>query len=409
MNFTTWGANSSFGILLAFFLDNERFPGATPTDYALVGGLIMFFTLGLTAHTAVLLEKLGYRVTVSIGIGIQVAAYIGASFSESIGILYLTQGMLMGISYGIIFGANSIILPMWFLEKRALANGITHSGIGMGGVVFSLAVNKLLSETGDQKWPLRMLCIVSFVVCTCCMLFVRERTSRVKTPIRVVWTRSFNVRVWKMKHLKLISLWGSLASVGYVVMLYSMSDYAISVGLSSADATIITTCLNAGQMVGRPLIGLFSEKYGRVNVTMLSTLYCCVLCLAFWIEATSFPTLVAFALMLGLCVGVGSVNVVPLVSDVVEEECFAAGLGFAYFFLAIFSLVAEVIALYLRDPSKGRPYIHCQILVGFVYFVSFISLIPLREWKVRRLSEGDNLAGPGLINYLKRCTLMRKL
>ncbi|CCH43278.1 putative transporter [Wickerhamomyces ciferrii] len=175
MNFATWGVNCGFGIFLSFYLENDVFPGATPTDYALVGGILAFLTLALIPYTSILLLKFGYKVTASIGILIQLAGYLGASFATTLVQFYITQGVLIGISYGIIFGANSIVLPSWFLRKRALANGISHFGIGLGGVVFTLIINKLIIETGDQKWALRIIGIISFVICTVTMFLVKIR------------------------------------------------------------------------------------------------------------------------------------------------------------------------------------------------------------------------------------------
>lgn len=394
MNFATWGPNCSFGIFLSFYLNNDIFPGATPTDYALIGGLIICLTLILIPYSAVLLMKFGYRITASIGIMIQLAGYIGASFATTIAELYVTQGILIGISYGIIFGANSIVLPSWFLKKRALANGVSHFGVGLGGVVFSLATNKLISDTGDQKWALRVLAIVSFVICATAMFLIKIRipqNSAFKEPsdntTKKIFKNIFDYKVWKSIPLQLATLWVSIGSMGYVICLYSLSNYAISMGFSTHQAMIITVMLNLSQAFGRPLIGFCSEKFGRVNFTIFATFYTCIMVFVFWINLKSYGALITFAIVLGLCVGISSVNVVPLVVDVVGLNSFASGLGWANTFAGIMSLIAEVIALNLRNFNlhHRNPYFHCQIFVGSIYFCAVLVLIPYREWKVKRM------------------------
>lgn len=396
MNFATWGPNCAFGIFLSFYLNNDVFPGATPTDYALIGGIVIFLTLALIPYSAVILMKFGYKTTATIGIIVQLAGFTGASFANTIGELYVTQGVLIGISYGIIFGANSIVLPSWFLRKRALANGLSHMGVGLGGVVFSLVVNKLITETGDQRWALRVLAIVSFVICSTMMFLVKIRIPQNSSfkeddnnSIRKIFSRIFDYKVWKSFPLQLATAWSSIGTTGYAICLYSLSNFAISIGFSQHQAMIVTVVLNLSQMIGRPLTGYLSEICGRVNFTIFATFYTCIMIFVFWINLETYAALLVFAFMLGLFVGISSVNVVPLVVDVVGLNSLASGLGWANSFNAIMSLVAEVIALNLRDYTlvNRNPYFHCQLFVGSMYICAVVVLIPYRQWKVKRMMQ----------------------
>lgn len=395
MNFATWGINCAYGVFLSYYLENNVFPNATPTDFGLIGGLVVFLTLGVIPYSAVLLIQFGYRITLTLGILIQLAGYLGASFSTTIAQLYVTQGVLIGISYGIIFGANSIVLPSWFLKKRALANGLSHIGVGLGGAVFSPAIDKLLRETGDHKWPYRMLGIVSFVICGTTMFLVKVRIPANSTihneddppSIKKVFRHIFDYRVWKSWPLQLATLWACLIATGYYICLFSISNYATTLGFSQQQAMIVTVVLNLSQAIGRPSMGIFSEMFGRVNFTMFATFYSMLLIFVFWINLQNYASLIIFALMFGLLFGIGSVNVVPLVVDVVGLNSFAAGLGWANTFTGIMSLIAEVIALNLRDYTltKHTPYFYCQIFVGCMYFCALVALIPYRQWKVKRM------------------------
>ncbi|CAM9017879.1 unnamed protein product [Wickerhamomyces anomalus] len=395
MNFATWGPNCAWGVFLSFYLKNpDLFPGGTATDFGLIGGIIVFLTLCVIPYSAVLLLKIGYRWTLALGITIQLGGYIGASFATTIGQLYVTQGLLIGISFGLIFGANSIVLPSWFLKKRALANGLSHIGVGLGGAVFAPSIDKLLQKTGNHKWAYRMLAIVSFVICSSMMFLIKVRVPKNSTiqnkqdkSIKQVFKHIFDYKVWKSLPLQLATLWACLIAFGYYICLFSLSNYATTLGYSQHQAMIVTVVLNLSQAVGRPLMGVFSELFGRVNFTMFATLYSLVLIFVFWINLKNYSSLIVFAIMLGLLFGIGSVNVVPLVVDVVGLNSFAAGLGWANTFTGTMSLIAEVIALNLRDYTltKHTPYFYCQIFVGCMYFLALISLIPYRQWKVKRM------------------------
>lgn len=394
MNFATWGANGSFGIMLAFFLESDEFPGATATDYALVVGLLNFFTLATMSTAGLMLFKFGYKATVSIGIVIQLSAYIGASFAKTIGQLQATQGFLLGLSFGIIFGANSIVLPSWFLKKRAVANGFSHMGLGLGGMTFSLLNNSLIQRTGDHKWALRAIGIISTVICVITMFIVKVRVpknsqfNKEDQSMKKILRGIFDLKVIKSWPLQLVTIWATLATMAYTICLFSLSNYArTSLGLSENQATNILVVFNLIQGFGRPLTGVLSEVVGRVNFTMFATFYICFMVLVFWINLHTYASLVAFVVLLGLFVGISSVNIVPLSVDVVGLNGFPAAFSYSNVFVGSSVLVSEVIGLNLRDFSlkSHTPYFPCQLFVGAVYFAGLMVLIPYREWRVRRM------------------------
>lgn len=48
-------------------------------------------------------------------------------------------------------------------------------------------------------------------------------------------------------------------------------------------------------------------------------------------------------------------------------------------------LVAELVGLRLKRPEMARPFLFCQLLCGVAALLSALVLLPLREWKVRRI------------------------
>ena len=62
--------------------------------------------------------------------------------------LLLCQGLMTGISCGMIFGPVLAIVGHWFRRKRALALGITSFGGAAGGILFPIATRKLFEDVG---------------------------------------------------------------------------------------------------------------------------------------------------------------------------------------------------------------------------------------------------------------------
>ncbi|KAI3403584.2 hypothetical protein KGF56_003629 [Candida oxycetoniae] len=393
--FSTWGANAAYGVFLNYYLNSNTFPGATEYDFALIGGIVVFLANFLAPISALLYKVLGFRMVCCIGIVVQTAGWIVASFSKKIWHLYLTQGVLVGISFSLIFVPATLILPTWFQKRKATSMGLCVSGAGLGGLIFSLSLNKVIEDTGDQKWALRMVGFVCLATALFCALMMRPRNYRsiptrermtlafIKPHVKVI----FDIKVFKNLGLCIISIWFSIALIGYTLMLFSLSAYASSVGLTHAQASVLTAVMNAAQTVGRPSMGLIADRFGRANFTSIICLVISILLYAFWINAKTYGALIAFAVVIGLIVGVGSSLAQPLTADALEGELekLPAGWSGINIIVSFFCLVAEVIALSLVVPDSPSPYLHTQIFAGSCFMACFLLMIPLREFYVHKI------------------------
>ena len=86
-------------------------------------------------------------------------------------------------------------------------------------------------------------------------------------------------------------------------VLYSMSAFAKSIGLTTSQSNTVTAILNLGTAVGRPCIGTLSDRYGRIEVAGLSTVACAISIFALWMPASSFGLTIVFCLISGAVIG----------------------------------------------------------------------------------------------------------
>ncbi|EDK41320.2 hypothetical protein PGUG_05418 [Meyerozyma guilliermondii ATCC 6260] len=343
--------------------------------------------------------------------------------------LYLAQGVFVGISFVMVFIPATFILPTWFDKRMATAMGITVGGAGLGGVVFSLSINKLIDTTGDQRWALRMCGIVTGSAATFAALILRPR-KRINTPLKATLTKEFilanakimfNFKIFRRYPLAILALWFSVILMNYIILLFSLAPYAQSVGLSASQGSNITAILNAAQVVGRPIMGYFGDSIGRNNTSGLVSLTCSILILAFWINAKTYASLIGFSVLIGFIVGVGSTMAQSMAADLVEIPAhLPAAWSGLNILVGFFSLVAEVIALKLVNSSSKRQYLHPQIFTGVCFFFGFLLMMVNREWLVRRklqtrrhaleeMSETDELEKEKDINQVQLGTYNRLL
>ncbi|KAF3988394.1 hypothetical protein FT663_00829 [Candidozyma haemuli var. vulneris] len=418
--FSTWGANAAFGVFLNYYMSNSSFPGADNYDFALIGGIVVFLAQALAPVCCFFTSMFGQTPVLLTGLVCQTAGYMLASFCTKLWQIYLCQGVLVGTSFSLIFIPGTMILPTWFSKRKSTAMGICVSGAGLGGLVFSLSLNKLISQTGDQRWPLRMVGFVTLGTTIFSMCFMRQRNKKtidINTS-KITWERCkailkvvFNIELFKSLHFVVLGCWFGLCLLGYVICLYSFSPYASSVGLTHDQANNLLAILNAAQVVGRPCVGNLADYFGRTNTASVFCVYLAILILAFWRNATSYAALIVLSILLGGPAGVGSIMAQSLGADILDvqerPELMPAAWSGLNIIVSIYSLPSEVIAIALKDEGKNNVYDHAQTFTGCMFLLAAVLLSFNREYIVRRKFEKRRAhAQAAATGYLKASDLV---
>jgi predicted MFS family arabinose efflux permease len=246
----------------------------------------------------ILTRKFGTHVIMFIGMILQCAGFISASFATRIWQLHISQGVLIGMGIGFLYIPALPILSQWFVKRRSLANGISAAGSGVGGAAFTWGTEAIIQRWGIS-WALRITGIIALVAQFVAISVIRDRNQAIK-PSQL----GFDTKLLRRYEVILLLAWAFTSMFGYVVLLFSLSDFALSIGLSRAQATDIIGLLNVGTAVGRPFIGILGDRWSRVDTAGALTLLCGLSCFAFWIPATSYGLTVFFAILCGAILGV---------------------------------------------------------------------------------------------------------
>ncbi|SMR62274.1 unnamed protein product [Zymoseptoria tritici ST99CH_1E4] len=298
INFSTWGAVASFGVYLSYYLHTERYPDASEFEYALVGGFNFAFAMIAAPIVTRLTHHFGKFLVMAIGVALQTTGYVAAGFVSRIWQLILTQGILVGLGIGFIYVPSLPILSQWFEARRSLANGIASAGSGFGGALFAWTTGAIVDAFGLQ-WALCVTGLITFILTAIAISLLRDRNRYIQPP-QLAFDTSLLVRY----EVQLLLAWSFVSMLGYITLLFSLSDFALAMGISPQRATNIVGFLNVGTAVGRPLIGIASDKSDRIDVASALTLICGILCFAIWIPAQSYGLLVLFSLLAGATLGV---------------------------------------------------------------------------------------------------------
>jgi MFS family permease len=329
---------------LAYYLTNNVFPGTSRIEYAFIVGLSIGQALLVSPVAIVITRRWGTRTTLLVGVFLETASFIGSSFASQIWHLFLAQGICFGWGIGFIFVSSVGIIPQWFTTKRSLANGIGAAGSGLGGLIYSLAANAMIQHIG-LPWAFRTLGIVSFVATFSAALVLKDRNKQVGTKMV-----AYDLKLFKRYEFWLLLGYGFFSMMGYVVLLYSIANYATAIGLTAKQGSIVGAVLNLGQGLGRPPIGYFSDSFGRINMAGVMTFFCGVLILVVWINAKTFgvsrigfkakgeeltlnQVLIFYALLGGTVAGTFWTTVAPVTAEVVGVANLPAALSITWIVL----------------------------------------------------------------------------
>jgi predicted MFS family arabinose efflux permease len=232
------------------------------------------------------------------GLLFQLGGFIAASFATRIWQLQISQGALIGCGIGFIYTPCLPVLSQWFDRRRSLANGISAAGSGVGGAAFAWGTEAIVQRL-SIGWALRITGIIAFAANLFATVFIRDRNKAIR-PSQF----GFDTKLLRRYDVVLLLAWVFVSMLGYIVLLFSLSDFALSIGLLPSQATDMIGLLNVGTAVGRPIVGIFSDRWSRMDTAGTLTLLCGVSCFAFWLPATSYGLTAFFVILCGAVVGV---------------------------------------------------------------------------------------------------------
>ena len=379
INAHTWGLNSSFGVFLAYYLSNDTFTGTSHLQYAFVGSLSLGATLATSPLATAAVRIYGTKPALFFGIILQTASLILASFASKYWQLLLTQGVMFGIGMGFMFVPTAGIVPQWFNKRRSMANGLSACGSGLGGVVYSFATGAMIQNLG-LAWTFRILGIIAFVANTISALLLRDRNETIGTR-----GSAFDVSLMKRAEYLLLLGFGWFSMLAYVVLIFSISNYANEIGLNASQAALISGIFNLGQTFGRPTIGFFSDKTGRINMACFTTFLAGLFSLVVWVNAKNYSVLVFFSIIGGFVGGTFWAVVAPITAEVVDMKDVPSALNIQWLAILLPCLFSEPIGLQIVVGTGN--YVGTQLFVGFMYIAAAFCLAVLRGWKLGEIGE----------------------
>ena len=389
LNFSTWGMNSGFAIYFSYYLNHDTFDGASKIDFSYIGGLAFGMGLIFSPILNYLLGKFGLRQTIVLGNCLQFTGLMLASFSKQLWQLYLTQGILQSFGLALITVPNLTLIPQYFKKKRLLAGGLATAGSGVGGICFNLGMQKVL-QVKSVWWALRVQSIIGFVLVLVAVCLARNKAEKIKIQFTL-----YDIGVLRSAAFWIFGFFVITCMFGYVVVLYTLANFTTSLGYSEYQGSIASAMVQTGSCLGRPVVGIMADKYGAATVSAVAYTVAGILCLAMWIPARNFATVIAFGLIQGALIGSIYGMAAPVMARTFGIKKMNVAFSMLWILMGISGLFSPVIGTTLIagsgntvDPTQYR---YCSVFTGVSFLGSAASLILLRGYiKARDLMDIDH-------------------
>jgi OFA family oxalate/formate antiporter-like MFS transporter len=251
----------------------EREFGWSRTQTSLVPTIDMV-TLASTFVLAGFLQKrIGPRATSAIGGVLYCLGLLLASWTQSLPMLYLTWGLMVGAGIGFGYLAPITVGSKWFPHHRGLVNGLAIGIFAAGSGIFG-PVAGMMTERIGWRATFQIMAAVFFVFSMVGAYLLKDPPAGYEGPPSKS-TRAGRARTHHMdtptsqmvRSPVFAALWAAyaLGAAAGTMVISQLVPFARSAGLSAKTAAFALTIGAVGSASGRFLSGWMSDHLGRLR------------------------------------------------------------------------------------------------------------------------------------------------
>lgn len=212
--------------------------------------------------------------------------------------IFLTQAVMMGLGFGLLYLVAPAVVSQHFGPRTALAMGASSAGGAIGGVVIPIAFPHLLDRVGFS-WACRILGFILLVTSVIPALLMRS-----KAPPRRD-RKLFDATAFRDVPYLLLNTGLTFGFMGIYIVYSYIQLFAVArtdLSLSDRPTLYLPVILNLSSLPGRIIPCYYADKVGSINAQttvafLAATLTFCVCAIR------SAVGLVVFAVLYGIFSG----------------------------------------------------------------------------------------------------------
>jgi MFS family permease len=354
--FSCLGFMNSFGVFQAYYMTHQL-SDRTPDEVAWIGSLSAFIQFAGGAISGPLFDRFGGWV-IRPGAVLYVFALMMTSICSQYWHFMLAQGVLTGFAMSLLQVPAFAAVSQYFDKKRAAALGLVVSGSSIGGVVFPIALSKMLnSSTLGFGWSVRVMAFLVTPLLAFSCFAVTARLPPRKTTF-------FIGKAFTEARFVMLIVSGFCCFIGMFVPLFFIPTYAIYRGVEPTLASYMLAIVNAASTFGRIIPGVLADKFGKLNVFAIGGVLTGVvgLCLN---TVVSTPGLVVYSIAFGFTSGTiisGSSAALSICTEDLQSLGTYMGMGMAL--AATASLVGPPVSGVMLEKYHG--FLEATLFSGII-------------------------------------------
>ncbi|KAF3482539.1 uncharacterized protein GIQ15_05298 [Arthroderma uncinatum] len=333
--FCTVGFVNAFGVFQEFYT-KTFFRDKSLSAVSWFGSFNVFCMFAGAVVTGILTDLCGPKWLLRGGTVLALLGIFMTSLCREYYQFFLAQGLLFGLGVAGLFLPSYIATSLYFVKHRALALGITVGGSSIGGVIWSIALRRLLVDFGFP-WTMRIAGFIMMPLlvlgCLTVRLPKRKKADKPKPNVAAMKTPAFGM----------LAAAFFLCSLGLFVPFYFITSYSISVGKDAEISFYLISIINATSLFGRLLPGFWADRYGKFNVMIVAALFSGIICCCMTV-ATSLGGLIAISIAYGFASGAIISLQGACATQLVDPATYGAAVGSIMGICSIASLIGAPIA-----------------------------------------------------------------
>ncbi|KAL6703119.1 hypothetical protein ACN47E_010181 [Coniothyrium glycines] len=319
-----WGFPLSFGVFQDYYSTLPQFRqdrymsavGTTASGISYLGAPLISPFVRRYSHYRVHMILAGWPMCI--------LGLVAGSFSDTLGLLLLTQGVMYGVGFVVFYYPILSMVDEFWVRRRGFAYGLLCSSSGASGAVAPVVIHKCLQRFG-YKATLRGVAVLLVVTTGPLIPLLKGRgEQRGAVRLRTDWSFLKKRLFWTY------SLSNFAMGMGYFFPALFLPSYARLLGLGATKGALLLTLMNLAQVAGQLTFGHFSDnrKIPLNALIVVSASIAAIVTLTAW--GQSMVTLVFFAILYGFF-GAGYTAMWARMVTAISEEPSASQAMFGLF------------------------------------------------------------------------------
>lgn len=181
INMNVYGLVNAFGEFQHFY-ETDYLKQYSSSEISWIGTMQGSLTLFVGALSGPIFDGGYFKITLQIAAATLVFSWMMLSLSTQYYQIMLSQGILAGISVGLMEVPSIALIPDYFTRRLGLALGLSVSGAPIGGLVYSIVFRSLLITT-SFAWATRTIGFISLVTLSTAIYLIKPKDAEHKaTP-----------------------------------------------------------------------------------------------------------------------------------------------------------------------------------------------------------------------------------